>query len=102
MKVLKDILEESKEYYLDLKKRIEKRIQNLPKGSIKERRIGGGVYYYLQYREGKKVIHKYLGKNKPEELIKQIEERKKLLNELKKVEEALELISRTEKRKRNE
>ena len=99
MKVLKNILEESKEYYLELERKIEKRIKDLPKGSIKERIIGGRKYYYLQYREGKKVVHKYLGKNKPEELIKQIKERKALLEELKKVKEALALINRAEKKK---
>jgi len=100
MKVLKNILKESKEYYLELKKKIERKIKNLPKGSVKERRICGKKYYYLQYRKGKKVIHKYLGKNKPEDLIRQIKERKILLNELKKVNETIELINRTEKRKR--
>jgi hypothetical protein len=100
MKVLRNILEESKDYYLELKKKIERKIKNLPKGSIKERKICGKIYYYLQYREGKKVIHKYLGKNKPQELIKQIQERKVLLNELKKVNQALELLKKTEKRKK--
>ncbi|MCD6080863.1 MAG: hypothetical protein J7J54_05380 [Candidatus Omnitrophica bacterium] len=99
MKVLKNILEESKEYYLELERKIEKRIKDLPKGSIKERIIAGRKYYYLQYREGKKVVHKYLGKNKPEKLIKQIKERKALLEELKKVKEALALINRAEKKK---
>jgi hypothetical protein len=100
MKVLKNILKESKEYYLGLKKMIERKIKSLPKGSVKERKICGRKYYYLQYREGKKVINKYLGKDKPESLIKQIKERKALLNELKKVNEAVELINRTEKKKR--
>jgi len=100
MKVLKNILEESRNYYLELKKKIERKIKNLPKGSIKKRKICGRIYYYFQYRKGKKVIHKYLGKNKPEDLIKQIKERKALLRELKEVNEALKLISRTEKRKR--
>ena len=100
MKVLKNVLEESRDYYLELKKKIERKIKNLPKGSIKERKIYGGKYYYLQYRQGKKVIHKYLGKNKPEKFIKQIKERKALLRELKEINEALKLINRTKKRKR--
>ena len=50
MKVLKGILSESKEYYLDIKKKIEGKLEKLPCGSIKKRKISGKKYYYLQYR----------------------------------------------------
>ena len=99
MQVLKGILSESKQYYLDAKKKIENELSKLPQGSIKERVISGEKYYYLQYRRGKKIIHKYLGKKKPEELIRQIAERKALKAELKKVKEALVIIKRSEGRK---
>ena len=56
MKVLKGILEESKQYYLDVKKKIQKNIAQLPKGSVKERKIHGRKYYYLQSRKGAKVV----------------------------------------------
>ena len=36
MKILKGILSESREYYEQLKAEIEKRLLNLPKGSIKK------------------------------------------------------------------
>ena len=100
MNVLKGILSESKEYYLDAKAKIEKKLANLPQGSIKERKISGKVYYYLQHRIGSKVQHKYLGKVKPGNLIKQLGERKALKSELKKVNEALRILNRTEGRKR--
>lgn len=96
MNVLRGILAESKEYYLDAKRKLEKKLSNLPNGSIKERRIAGKKYYYLQSRVGKKVLHKYLGKDKPESLMKQIRERKVLKAELKKVNEALRVLKRTE------
>ena len=99
MKVLKGILSESKEYYLDAKKKIEKMLSELPKGSVKVRLISGKRYYYLQHRIGKKVVHKYLGKNKPDSFLKQIKERKALHVELKKVNEALKIIKRSEGRK---
>ncbi len=99
MKVLQGILLESKGYYFDIKKKIEKKLANLPKGGVKEREIAGKKYYYLQYRAGKKIMQKYLGKNKPENLIKQIKERNALKIELKKVDEALKMIKRTEGRK---
>ena len=96
MKILKGILSESKEYYLDIKKKINNKLENLPRGSVKEREISGKKYYYLQYRDGKRVVHKYLGKNKPDGLINQIKERKVLQDELEKVKEALKIIKRSE------
>ena len=99
MKALKGILSESKEYYLDVKSKIEKRLSQLPKGSIKERNIHNGIYYYIQFRQDNKVIQKYLGKEKPKDLIAQIKERNKLKMELKKVNEALKIIKRSEGRK---
>jgi hypothetical protein len=100
MNILKGILSESKEYYLDAKQKIEKKLSSLPQGSVKERQIAGKKYYYLQSRAGKKILHKYLGKAKPESLIKQLSERKALKAEFKKVNEALRMLSRTEGRKR--
>ncbi|OGX32791.1 MAG: hypothetical protein A3I43_04110 [Omnitrophica WOR_2 bacterium RIFCSPLOWO2_02_FULL_50_19] len=99
MSVLKGILSESKEYYLDTKNKIEKKMADLPKGSIKERKIAGKRYYYLQRRVGKKVRHKYLGKNEPADLLKQLKERKVFKAELKKVNEALRMLKKAEGRK---
>jgi len=99
MKVLQGILSESKEYYLNAKDKIAKKLADLPQGSIKKRRISGKMYYYLQHRIGKKVHHKYLGKNEPADLLKQLNERKTLKSELKKVNEALRILKRTEGRK---
>jgi len=96
MSVLKGILSESKEYYLGLKQKIERKLLSLPHGSVKERQIAGKRYYYLQFRVGRKVSHKYLGKDKPESLIKQLSERRVLKSELKKVNEALKMLKRSE------
>lgn len=100
MKVLKGILSESREYYLQVKRKIEKILSVLPKGSIKERKISGRRYYYLQYRRQKKVIQKYLGKEKPEAIIKQIKKRRVLKEGLNDIKEALKIIRRSEGRKR--
>ena len=100
MKILKGIIGESKEYYIDIKKKISKKIERLPKGSVKERLINGRKYYYLQARAGEKVIQKYLGKDKPDDLLKKIKERNQLRDELKKVNEALKIIRRAEGKKR--
>src|SRR3989338_6074891 len=99
MKVLQGILSESKEYYLQARGKIKKKLSNLPKGSVKERVIAGKRYYYLQQRVGKKIVHKYLGKKRPEEIVIQIRERKALGVELRKVNEALRIIKRSEGRR---
>jgi hypothetical protein len=101
MRVLKGILSESSDYYSDARKKINDELAGLPKGNIKERLINKGRYYYLQYRSADKIIHKYLGKNKPEALIKQIKRREVLKNELKKVQEALKILKRAEGKKRD-
>jgi len=100
MDVLKGVLLESKKHYSDLKERIAKELKVLPFGSVKERRISGAVYYYLQKRVGDKIVHKYLGKEKPLGLLKQISQRRALKVELKKVNEGLRVVRRAEGRKR--
>ncbi|MBL7152025.1 MAG: hypothetical protein ISS89_05535 [Candidatus Omnitrophica bacterium] len=99
MRILQGILSESKEYYLQARDKIKKKLAKLPKGSVKERMIAGKKYYYLQQRVGKKVVHKYLGKRRPEEVASQIKERKALSLELRKVNEALRIIKRSEGRR---
>lgn len=100
MKVLKSIIRESERYYQDIRKKLERQILALPKGGVKMRRIAGRPYYYHQYRDGDKVIHKYLGKERPDELIQMIKKRKNFQGEFKKVKEALKIIRRSKGRKR--
>ena len=81
------------EYMLE---RYRKIINELPKGTLSESNKNGQKYYYVKYRDGKKVVTKYLGKeagNMPaliekrkhtEAMIKSLE------NELKIAEKALE------------
>ena len=72
MDALKGVLQESRKHYADLEKRIAKRLKPLPSGSVKARRISGAVYYYLQERVGGKIVHRYLGKEKPEVMMKDL------------------------------
>ncbi len=94
---LKNVLKENLEYYKNQEKIIIGILSTLPKGRIKEKKINGDSYYYLQYRKGKKIIDKYLGKNYPEEISKQIKQRKKLEDELKEVRKAIKLLSKNNK-----
>ena len=92
MKVLRGILKDSLVYYERLERDLVRRLNKLPKGSIKRRRIKGRAYYYLQHREGRKVLHQYLGREKPEALLGSIQERRMLRGELAKVQAALRLL----------
>ena len=94
MRVLKEILKDSLSYYLRLERDLRRRLSRLPQGSVKRRRIKGHVYYYLQSRHGDKVVHRYLGRQKPIELLKGIQERRHLEQELAKVCSALRLLPR--------
>ena len=92
MEDLKDVLRENLEFYLEQEKLISARLSLLPKGRIKEKGGNGDPYYYLQYRKGKKIVDEYLGKDVPESLSENLEERKKLESDLKKVREAIKLL----------
>ncbi len=37
-------------------------LSSLPKGAVVEKKAGKNVYYYLKYRDGKRVVTDYLGK----------------------------------------
>ena len=92
MKVLKGILKDSLAYYERLERDLIRRLGKLPKGSVKRRAIKGRSYYYLQRREGSKVVHQYLGRKKPEALMKTVQERRQLRRELVKARAALALL----------
>lgn len=100
MAVLKGILRESWGYYKKVEAELIKRLGGLPKGAIKRRKINKRIYYYLQFRRGAKVVHKYLGKRKPVEINKKLRERIHLERELKKVRISLKMLSRVKRRKR--
>ncbi|MCQ4794164.1 hypothetical protein NE604_00700 [Anaerofustis stercorihominis] len=72
-------------------------LAELPKGTISEKQVNGNTYYYLKYRDGKKVVSKYVGKQEAEALKQQIDKRrhievmiKSLLKEQKLAEKLLE------------
>jgi len=59
--------------------------------------VKGNEYAYLAFREGKKVVQKYLGSiHKPEvqEVVKQGEERKRIKSEYREVKKDLKEIER--------
>lgn len=82
MEILNGVLKEELERLKKLKKSYEEKIAELPRGSLIKKNIKGNIYYYLNYRKGKKGIFEYLGKLKKEEvdkMKKKIAERRKLV-----------------------
>ena len=73
-------------------------IELLPKGTIKEKKVKDKVYYYLLFREGDKVITKYLGKNEESLILikEQLARRKQLEGMLKKLKEEKTQIEKME------
>lgn len=86
--MMKKVLK-SENYYFNTREKIYNQLAQLPQGTIKKREIYGHTYYYLQHREGKKVIHKYIGKEMPEKLKKNMQKRETLKQELAKIQDVL-------------
>lgn len=78
------------EYMLE---RYHKIIDELPKGSLSESNRNGQIYYYLKYREGKKIVSKYLGKNAGN-VPDLIEKRKHVEAMIKSLEEELKIANK--------
>ena len=65
--VIKGILKEELRNSRRMKKRYEQELASLPRGSLVKRRIKGGEYYYLVYREGGKFRADYAGREVAEQ-----------------------------------
>jgi hypothetical protein len=68
MEVLNGILKEELNRLIDLKKSYDNKIRKCPKGSLIKKEIKGHDYYYLNYRDNKKKVFKYLGKLNEDEI----------------------------------
>lgn len=56
----------------------EAELSHLPKGVLITKSIKGNQYYYLQYRDGRRIVSEYIGRksDKVEELQNQIDRRR--------------------------
>lgn len=48
----------------------------LPRGTISEKTVGEKTYYYLKYRDGKKVVSQYVSKTEIEKVRALVEKRR--------------------------
>jgi len=100
MGVIKGVLKEELANSIRLKKAYEKALKADPGGALIKKRIGAQEYYYLAFRDGKKVKFVYKGKGLSREDISLFEKAKqqrvkrkdlikKLKNQIKFLERAL-------------
>ncbi len=91
------VLEKEKQRNENMQLTYEKRIMDLPRGSLIIRELKGRKYCYLRYRDGKRVIQKYAGTIEQEETIRaKIAERKHLVQLLAMLREEAERILKME------
>ena len=77
---------------------LKRSVSKLPKGVINKRnkRYKDRVYsyYYLKYREGKKVINKHISKEKIQDISKKLEQRKKYQKEMQLYKKRIDYLNR--------
>ena len=54
----------------------QEELEKLSKGTISEKKAGKSTYFYLKYRDGKKVISRYIPRKDVEDIRKQVEKRR--------------------------
>lgn len=73
--ILSTILQE-KERIDRMLAKYQEELETLPKGTISEKKVKQSTYYYLKYREGKKVISRYIPQKDVEAVREQVEKRR--------------------------
>jgi len=66
----------------------------LPKGTLVEKHCGDKTYYYLKYRDGKRIVSKYILNNEVGELKEKIQDRKHCEKMLKMLKDELNFAKR--------
>lgn len=91
--ILTTIMQE-KERILYMLEKYQEEYDRLPRGSISEKKSGDKTYYYLKYRDGKKVISQYIRKDTVAEIRTQIEKRKHIEAMMKSLQEELAIAEK--------
>lgn len=73
--ILSTILQE-KERIDRMLAKYQEELGTLPKGTISEKKVRQSTYFYLKYREGKKVISRYIPQKDVEAVREQVEKRR--------------------------
>lgn len=73
--ILRTILQE-KERIDRMLAKYQEELKTLPKGTISEKKVKQSTYFYLKYREGKKVISRYIPQKDVDAVREQVEKRR--------------------------
>ena len=89
----------AKEYRVltDKKRSMENEMLSLPTGYISKKNIKGNVQYYLQKREGKKIVGSYIRSGEVDHVSSKLERKKDLARQLASVDERLEQLEQAAK-----
>lgn len=66
----------------------------LPKGTLAEKKVGDKAYFYLKYREGKKVVSKYIPKEEIDSYKESLQKRKHIEIMIKTLNEELKTANK--------
>ena len=94
MSVLDEVLEEEYDRLQRMRSAMKIEYDALPKGSISKKSIRGCDCYYLQYREGEKIISKYIKKAELAHVSEKIERRRNLKKSLRDIDVEMKKIKR--------
>ena len=97
MAVLDEVLNEEKDRLLRMKYRMQSEYNELPQGYLSKKMIHGSCCYYLQHREGDKVISKYVNAADVDELSQKIDRRRSLKKSLREIDMQLKKIQKVVK-----
>ena len=87
MSILMEVLKEEMDRLERQQLAYEADLQEIPKGYISKKNVRGKISYYLQRRDGNKIISKYISANDLPKVEEQVRRRKQLEASLRRVKE---------------
>ena len=97
MAILDEVLIEEKNRLLRMQLRMQSEYNELPQGYLSKKMIHGSCCYYLQHREGDKVVSKYVNAADVDDLSKKIDRRRSLKKSLREIDSQLKKIQKVVK-----
>lgn len=94
MTILDDVLQEEQDRSKRMKVAMKKEISMLPQGYISKKNINEKSYYYLQRREGSKIVGTYIFPNEVSKMKDQIAKRKQLEKSIRELDANIKKIDK--------
>lgn len=94
MTIMEGVFREEYDRLERMKRAFTEDYNKLPKGYISAKKISGRTYYYLQWRDGKKIRSRYIKTDELEDLQKQLALKKRIKQSLDNIEANFRLLKR--------